>query len=678
MGLEATCRARPGDGVSPAEVAIVGAGPAASSLLERIAASASEILDGQPLRVHLIDPHRAGTGRVWRSDNHPGLWMNSLAEDVTMFTDDSVVCDGPIRPGPSLYEWARSVDASTLADLPLPAPLSNEILSLTGTSFPTRRVQSAYLEWFHRNLLASLPPEVEVIVHSAKAVDVRDDGDGRQSVHLEGGAAPLVVDAVVLALGHLDSQPDAQSAGLTAFAEQHGLIHVPPGHTAELDFSAIEPGADVIALGFGQAFTDLVVLLTEGRGGSFVDNHDGTLRYEASGREPVIHVGSRRGVPYRSKIDYRLQAARAPLPTFLDEAAIETLLARDGTLDFRRDVLPLVLKEVGWAYYHELFNAHPERTTISWDEFARRYKASADSTEIDQLIAASVRDRNDVFDLDRLNTPLAGLRFESAAALHQHVRGHIADDVERRTDAAFSADLGAFYALLQTFGTIARIGATSRLSTRSRVEDVNRWWFSFFMYYASGPPPARLRQLLALEAAGLVRFIGAHTTVRADHPRGLFVATSASHPDEIFAGVLVEATVAGASLTRTTDILLQHLRDRGEVIEEVVTDDDGWQANTGKVVVGGPALNLVGADGRLHPLRHGIGAFTSRPAAGAFSRPNTNAPAFRQHDVVARSILETLARHRASAPTSSVRPRLHDSSGLTTPFPVPTPPAARL
>jgi hypothetical protein len=153
---------------------------------------------------------------------------------------------------------------------------------------------------------------------------------------------------------------------------------------------------------------------------------------------------------------------------------------------------------------------------------------------------------------------------------------------------------------------------------------------------------------------------------------------SASHPDEILAGVLVEATVAGASLTRTTDILLQHLRDRGEVIEEVVTDDDGWQANTGKVVVGGPALNLVGADGRLHPLRHGIGAFTSRPAAGAFSRPNTNAPAFRQHDVVARRILETLARHQASAPTSSVRPRLHDSSGLTTPFPVPTPPAARL
>ena len=113
--------------------------------------------------------------------------------------------------------------------------------------------------------------------------------------------------------------------------------------------------------------------------------------------------------------------------------------------------------------------------------------------------------------------------------------------------------------------------------------------------------------------------------------------TSASHPDELFAlASWSRRPSPGASLTRTTDILLQHLRDRGEVIEEVVIDDDGWQANTGKVVVGGPALNLVGAYGLLHLLPHGRGAFTSVPQPAQFSRPNTNAPAFRQHDVVVR------------------------------------------
>lgn len=628
------------DDLPAAELAIVGAGPAASSLLERTAASAPELRAGRRLRVHLIDPHRAGTGRVWRPDNHPGLWMNSLAEDVTMFTDDSVTCEGPIRPGPSLSEWARGVDDVTLAELGVAEALADEIRGLTGTTFPSRRVQSAYLDWFHRQVLASLPPEVEVVVHPATAVDVRDDAD-RQAVHLDGGAEPLIVDAVVLALGHLDSEPDVASARHAAFAAEHELVHLAPGHTAELDLSAIAPGADVVALGFGQAFTDLVVLLTEGRGGRFVAEH-GTLRYEASGLEPVLHVGSRRGVPYRSKLDYHLQAEPAQLPKFLDEATVEALLAADGPLDFRRDLLPRVLREIGWAYYHELFNAHPERTSVGWDEFARAYERAADAAAIERLVADTVHDPADVFDLGRLNAPLAGLRFESAEALHEHVREHIRADVQRRTDPGYSADLAAFDALLSTFGAIGRVVAASKLSPRSRIEDVNGWWFSFFMYYASGPPPARLRQLLALEAAGLVRFIGAGTTVTADPQGRAFVATSTSHPDEIRAGVLVEATIADASLTRTADALLRRLRDRGEVAEETVTGDDGWAANTGKVVVDGPALNLVGADGRLHPSRFGLGAFTSRPAAGAFSRPRTNAPAFRQHDVVARTILAGL------------------------------------
>ncbi len=52
------------------------------------------------------------------------------------------------------------------------------------------------------------------------------------------------------------------------------------------------------------------------------------------------------------------------------------------------------------------------------------------------------------------------------------------------------------------------------------------------MYYASGPPPERLRQLLALADAGLVRFVGADMRVTADEETGTFVATSSSHPDQ--------------------------------------------------------------------------------------------------------------------------------------------------
>ncbi|MET0662968.1 MAG: FAD/NAD(P)-binding protein, partial [Ilumatobacteraceae bacterium] len=274
-------------------MAIIGAGPTAASLVERLVANAADLIGERPLRLHLIDPYRAGTGRVWRPDLHPGLWMNSMAEDVTLFTDDSVQCDGPIRPGPSLYEWALTVDDATLAALAPPA-VAQEIRSLGPMTFPTRLVQSVYLDWFHRHVASLLPANVEVVIHARRAVDLFDRPDGRQSIHLEVSsenttAEPsveeLVVDEVVLALGHLDAEPDADGAATARFAARHGRVHLPPGHTAELDLSVLAPGADVIALGFGQAFTDLVVLVTEGRGGRFVDD-GAVLRYLPSGREP--------------------------------------------------------------------------------------------------------------------------------------------------------------------------------------------------------------------------------------------------------------------------------------------------------------------------------------------------------------------------------------------------------
>lgn len=622
-------------------VVIIGAGPTGASLLERLAANAEELLDGRALHIHLVDPYRAGTGRVWRADLDPRLWMNSLAEDVTMFTDASVRCQGPIRPGPSLAQWTRTVDDATLADL-ADDDLAREIRAVDALTFPSRRVQAAYLEWFHRVVVAKLPATVALTVHNQRATDLQDNLDGSQKVTLADGST-LLADTVVLALGHLDALPEADGAALNSFAAHHGLTYIAAGHTGDLDLSGLHPGANVIVSGFGQAFTDLVILLSEGRGGEFLADQHGALRYQPSGAEPVLHVGSRRGVPYRSKLDYHLQAPLVSLPHFLDEAAIAELLSRPERLEFERDLFPLVAKEVCWAYYHELFLGHPERTRTTWEDFATRYTPLAWGPEIDALVAECVPATLDRFDFAALDRPLAGLRFASGDETQAKVADHIAADVARRTDPAYSADLGAFMALLVTFGVLARITASGRVSDRSRIQDVAGAWFSFFMYYASGPPPARLRQYLALAEAGILRFLGANLRVTADATLGCFVASSSSHPDLVKGTALVDARIAPASVSRTTDPLLRALYERGDVVEEVVADASGWQANTGKVMVSGSDVKVVQADGTEHRARHGVGAFTNRPASGVLSRPGTNAPMFRQNDTVARSILTTLA-----------------------------------
>ena len=139
-----------------ATVAIVGAGPGGTSFLERLLASVPELLGDQPLDVHLVDPFPPGAGRIWRYEQSALLRMNSMAEDVTMFTDDSVRCEGPIRPGPSLIEWAEAVRGQPQATPELTA----EVAALTATTFPTRQLQSAYLAWVFRSRGRRPPPGV--------------------------------------------------------------------------------------------------------------------------------------------------------------------------------------------------------------------------------------------------------------------------------------------------------------------------------------------------------------------------------------------------------------------------------------------------------------------------------------------------------------------------------------
>src|SRR5687767_4787604 len=73
-------------------IAVVGVGPRGTSVLERLCASAPELTPDTALTIHLVDPAPPGPGRVWRTDQSAELLMNTVASQVTLFTDDSVAC----------------------------------------------------------------------------------------------------------------------------------------------------------------------------------------------------------------------------------------------------------------------------------------------------------------------------------------------------------------------------------------------------------------------------------------------------------------------------------------------------------------------------------------------------------------------------------------------------------
>ncbi len=610
---------------------LVGLGPRGSGLLERLISNAA-VDERGPVEVHLVDPFPPGGGRVWRDAQSGLLRLNTTTEDLTAFVDDSVAIEGPVTAGPSLFEWCRTHGA----DLGDPA-LAAEAAALGPMDFPTRRLANAYFSYAYERTQDRAPTSVELITHAQRAVDLRPAADGgRDQVVLEDGEV-IRADAVVLLNSHVDVRPAPPYAALAAFADDHGLTYIPPGYGGDLDLDGLAAGQDVIVRGFGLGFVDLMILLTEGRGGIFLAEDDG-LRYHPSGAEPHLLVGSRRGVPYHAKPMYRLQAPKPTSTTFCTPAAITALLDRGIPIDFRADLWPLIGREVAWAYYHELAHGHPGRVAVKWPEFAATY-ADLDwgSEAYHRWIAAVVLDPADRFDVATLDRPLQGRTAADAANLARLIRAYIRADLARRQDVAFSADLGAFYALLAVLPVVGPALGSALMDPRSLLADFFGWFMSFFSWYASGPPPDRLEQLLALEEAGIVSFLGGGLQVRADPDRGAFVAESASVGGEVVAEAMLEATLPAFNLGRTQDPLLASLHARGEAVSAILTAPDGSGVDTGQLQVDADH-RLVTADGSSAPRRFALGMHTLVKAA-AFARPGSNGPVHRHNDQVARTLL---------------------------------------
>ncbi|MBT2231601.1 FAD/NAD(P)-binding domain-containing protein [Nonomuraea sp. NEAU-A123] len=570
-------------------IAVIGAGPTGTCLVERICANAPELVGDSVLDIHVVDPHPHGAGRVWRTDQPDLLWANSAAADITIHTDGSVRCEGPIQQGPSLAEW----------------------LGCDPGFFAPRPVLSRYLSHAFERAVRTAPRNVRVHAHRAVALDVADLRAG-QRLELSDGRW-LEVDAMVLAQGHQSVLPSSQEVEQAAFAARRGLAYLPTGYAADLDLDVVPAGKPVLMRGAGLAFIDLMVLLTSGRGGRFTSGADGSLTYLPSGAEPLLHVGSRRGVPYHGKTGYRLSGSPAALPKFFGSDGAE-----------RR---PLVAKELAYAYYHELFHAHPSRTRLDWAEFEAAFtEAGWGGKEMRALITKAVPRFADRLHLERIEQPLRGIRFGDLAGLQRWMHGYIAADLGRRADPAHSADLAMIHGLLSVHAVLAEAPS-------------DPWFQRLFNFLASGPPARRLAELRALARAGVVTFLGADPRIEQDERAGTWRATSATVPGAVEARALVEARLPPPSVSRSTDPIISALYARGECREAA-----------GLLDVRLPDRRLLGQGGAAHPRRFALGPWVvgGRGTAG-FARPGVNAPLFRHADALARSVLGQTAGARLRA-----------------------------
>ncbi|WP_158845584.1 FAD/NAD(P)-binding protein [Saccharothrix deserti] len=622
-------------------ICVIGAGPRGLSVVERLCANA-DVTRGRVV-VHLIDPYVDSGGRVWRTDQPGELLMNTIASQVTLFTDDSVECVGPIVPGPSLYDWATGLRLVGEFD-DYPENVRREARELTPDSYPSRAFYGHYLKWVLRHLEVNAPIGVGIVRHRATAISVEDDEDGTQVVVLDNGQVLSGLVSVVLAQGHVDMPAESGVHRLREFAATHGLRYFAPGNPADADLDTIPPGEAVALRGMGLNFFDYMALLTRGRDGRFTEGPDGELVYHPSGREPRLYAGSRRGVPYHSRGENQKGASGRHEPLFLTPAVIAELRAHadDGRApEFRRDVWPLVSREVRAVYYCTLLAERGR--TASAARFLRKFTADLSPAAEDDLL-----DRFGIppalrWDWETIARPYGSRVFTGPDDFRDWLVEHLRDDVAQAVLGNVRGPLKAALDVLRDLRNEVRLVVDhSGISGRSYRAELQEWYTPLNAFLSIGPPVSRAREMIALIRHGVLTVLGPGTRIEPDPLGTGFVALATGVPGSVVrVGTLIEARLPEVDVRRTTDPVIRGLRRGGRCAPYRIPDRMDGDYETGGLAVTRRPYHVLDADRRPHPRRFAFGVPTEAvhwvTAAGV--RPGVNSVILADADAIARACL---------------------------------------
>ena len=414
-----------------------------------------------------------------------------------------------------------------------------------------------YLQWFYETLVASAPAKVEIVHHHTEAVDIVACADGRERVLLADGrrrrGRPRHLD-----LGS-HRQPRAARQPVRSW----------PGLTRSAATSATIPrGATVAIEGMGLVATDVLMALTVGRGGSFVENGD-RLRYVSIGRRtgtaallakrfPLLRKGGRD----------RRRERRVPRPSSAPRQAIGAIQGGLDTgrprrqIDFRSAVLPLILAEMQIRYYSQSALLKSDRHDAEVVGSSSAEPGSDGSfPEVVRRLSASYGE----FD-PRLHFFGPRGDYVSSKDYESQIYSMVEDDL-RESLRGGSAPVKSAYEVLRHVRDLMRTviefqGLTleSYLDFRDNIKTrVNR--------LVAGPPALRSKQLLALIDADVVTVpFGPLPAINPSGDKGFMLRSrrfEQPHVEQV--DWLIHGHLENPTLCRSSSPLLQRLCRQGRI-----------------------------------------------------------------------------------------------------------------
>jgi uncharacterized NAD(P)/FAD-binding protein YdhS len=534
-------------------VAIVGGGSRGLGLLEqlltRLATFRPPSMPAEAqLHVHMVDPGEMGEG-LHHSDQPEHLLLNTAANQITFWPEPR---EGE-PTGPSLGDWARQAGYRVVDGHVVHSPDGKGGDIAPGEILP-RCLAGAYLHDVYRMLLQRLPidggPDVKIIHHRAEAVDLHRRPNGRLHLCLSNDTQ-MTVNYAVLTTGQRCPGPSPEEAQLAAQVQAARLanprlgLFTEPYPVQQLD--AIPSDATVGIRGISLTAHDVVSQLTVGRGGRFVDTAEG-MRYQPSGNEPRIVMYARSGYPVGARPQNEKPPGQRDQLHFLTTERVEAMRAERGPnaqLDFRDDILPLMHREMCYAY-HRAVASDPSRVPAPED-----YRPSpGERMMVDALLWGP---REQVF--------------RDGQDFVEHVMKYLAVDLEQANRGNVSAPSKAAVDVLREIrGVLRDVVEFSGLTPESHKEFISM--ARRFNQLAGAPPKVRNEQLIALMHAGVVELgPGPNPDVSFDAERASFVLRSRNleQPAETLVDVLVHAQVANFSPLTDDSPLFKNMLQRGMV-----------------------------------------------------------------------------------------------------------------
>ncbi len=467
-------------------IAIVGLGPWGLCALERVVTLArQELPRGIHVAVHVVEPGTPGSG-VYDVTQPDYLLLNNPCGQLTLYpfeTESYQPCYGL-----SLYDWATAAGYRWVGERCAVDPGGEPI---EPHHFLPRRLMGEYLQWFYRALLAGAPPNVRVVHHQTSAVDSVARRDGCEEVHLANGAA-VVVDHVIVTTGHT---PNQDLGGFRAIRPYPVTSYV----------EKIPDGTKVAVSGMGLVAVDVVTALTVGRGGEFVDDGGG-LRYRPSGREPVLRLYNRSGLPFTAKPVTGSERVTVYEPLICTPEAVDALTGRSSgrrrLVDVRRELLPLLFAEMYARYYAQVaFQAEGSRAAGAAVRERLRAAWLEDRFRDELARLASLFGSFDAEALFFGDQP----NYDSSDDYESFVYQALADDLREAEVPNGRSPVKSAAWVFRIFRDAIRSVVELGGLTHDSYLDFNADISSRSHRLVAGPPALRSRQMLALMDAGVVR-----------------------------------------------------------------------------------------------------------------------------------------------------------------------------